>query len=166
MMTLNYALLAITGILAIGGLIGRAPSGGGQFRSMAAAAVFVIVLIATLRGIDYATFKIMLESASLGADRAGGGGTPASYKGELLAPNYVLLAITGILTIGGLVRRAASGGGLLFPVVTAVLFVIVLSATLRGIDYAVCKNMLESALTGTDGSTFKNAIKSALKGVF
>jgi uncharacterized membrane protein len=64
-MVINYVLLGITGILAITGILEMVRGGAGRiklFRTIGAAIVFVLVLIATLTGMDYATFKAMIES--------------------------------------------------------------------------------------------------------
>jgi hypothetical protein len=55
-MALNYALLVITGFLAITGIIEMAKGSVGRvkpFRIIGAAIVFILVLIATLTGTDY-----------------------------------------------------------------------------------------------------------------
>jgi hypothetical protein len=68
-MVLNYVLLGITGILVITGILEMARGGAGRikpFRTIGAAIVFVLVLIATLTGMDYATFKVMIESMAGG----------------------------------------------------------------------------------------------------
>jgi hypothetical protein len=64
-MALNYVLLAITGILAISGILEMVKGSPGRvkpFRTIGAAIVFILVLIATLTGTDYVTFKTMIES--------------------------------------------------------------------------------------------------------
>jgi hypothetical protein len=68
-MALNYALLAVTGLLSLTGIIEMARGSaarGHPFRTVASILVFAIALLATLKGIDYATFKIMIESAVRG----------------------------------------------------------------------------------------------------
>jgi hypothetical protein len=68
-MTLNYILLIITGILSLTGIRQMVKGGAGRvkpFRTLAAVIVFVLVLIATLKGIDYITFKTMIESVGRG----------------------------------------------------------------------------------------------------
>jgi hypothetical protein len=63
---LNYALLAVTAILSVTGILDMvrgSASKAHSFRTAAAIIVFAIALLATWRGIDYATFKIMIESA-------------------------------------------------------------------------------------------------------
>jgi hypothetical protein len=65
-MTLNYVLLTITAILSGTGIIEivrGGVAGGHPFRTISTVIVFAIALIATLAGIDYAAFKIMVESA-------------------------------------------------------------------------------------------------------
>jgi hypothetical protein len=65
-MALNYALLVITAILSITGGIGMVRGGvfgSHPLRTIAAAIVFVITLVATLAGIDYLTFRTMIEHA-------------------------------------------------------------------------------------------------------
>jgi hypothetical protein len=62
---LNYVLLAITGILSITGVLEMVKGGAGRvklFRTIGAIIVFILVLIATLTGTDYVTFKTMIES--------------------------------------------------------------------------------------------------------
>jgi hypothetical protein len=62
---LNYVLLAITGVLAITGILEMVKGSSGRakpFRTIGAVIVFILVLIATLTGTDYATFKTMIES--------------------------------------------------------------------------------------------------------
>jgi uncharacterized membrane protein len=64
-MALNYVLLGITGILAITGVLEMVKGSPGRvkpFRTIGAVIVFVFVLIATLTGTDYVTFKTMIES--------------------------------------------------------------------------------------------------------
>jgi hypothetical protein len=63
-MALNYALLAVTAILSAAGVINmmRGGPGGHPFRTISAIIVFITVLIATLAGMDYAAFKITIES--------------------------------------------------------------------------------------------------------
>jgi Na+/H+ antiporter NhaC len=64
-MVLNYVLLAITGILSITGILEIVKGRAGQvrpFRTIGAVIVFILVLIATLTGTDYVTFRIMIES--------------------------------------------------------------------------------------------------------
>jgi hypothetical protein len=64
-MVLNYVLLAITGILAITGVLEMVKGGAGRvkpFRTIGTVIVFILVLIATLTGTDYVTFKTMIES--------------------------------------------------------------------------------------------------------
>jgi hypothetical protein len=65
-MTLNYLLLTVTAILSISGIIeivrGTSPKIN-IFRTIGSIVAFAIALIATLKGIDYPTFKIMIESA-------------------------------------------------------------------------------------------------------
>jgi cytosine/adenosine deaminase-related metal-dependent hydrolase len=64
-MVLNYVLLAITGILSITGIMEMIKGGAGRarpFRTIGAVIVFILVLIATLTGMDYVTFKAMIES--------------------------------------------------------------------------------------------------------
>jgi hypothetical protein len=65
-MTLNYVLLAITGILSLAGIIEIARRGSSAYhplRFIGALLVFALVLAATLKGVDYAAFKITVESA-------------------------------------------------------------------------------------------------------
>jgi hypothetical protein len=65
-MALNYALLAVTGILSIAGILDMVRGSASKthpFRTIAAIIVFVIALLATWKGMGYATFKIMIESA-------------------------------------------------------------------------------------------------------
>jgi hypothetical protein len=64
-MALNYVLLAITGILSITGILKMIKGSAGRikpFRTIGAAIVFTLGLIATLTDTDYATFKTMIES--------------------------------------------------------------------------------------------------------
>jgi hypothetical protein len=64
-MALNYVLLAITGILAMAGITEMAKGSAGRvkpFYTTGAVIIFILVLIATLTGTDYATFKVMIES--------------------------------------------------------------------------------------------------------
>jgi hypothetical protein len=65
-MALNWALLAVTALLSLTGIIEMVRGSAARihpFRTVAAIVVFAIALLATLKGIDYATFKIMIESA-------------------------------------------------------------------------------------------------------
>jgi hypothetical protein len=65
-MAVNYAVMAVTAILFITGIIGMlrgAPERGHPFRAIAAGIVFVIALVATLKGLSYVEVKIMIESA-------------------------------------------------------------------------------------------------------
>jgi hypothetical protein len=65
-MALNYAILAVTFVLSIAGIIGMVRGGASPnrpLRTVGAIIVFVIALIAALRGADYVTLKIMIESA-------------------------------------------------------------------------------------------------------
>lgn len=65
-MTINYILLLVTGVNSLfiiislirGKGLGRKP-----FRQIAFIVVFILVLIATAEGIDYYTFRHMIESA-------------------------------------------------------------------------------------------------------
>jgi hypothetical protein len=64
-MVLNYVLLALTGILSITGIMEMVKGSTGRvkpFRTIGAVIVFILVLIATLNGTDYVTFKAMIES--------------------------------------------------------------------------------------------------------
>jgi uncharacterized membrane protein len=64
-MVLNYILLAITGILSVTGIREMTKGSAGRvkpFRTIGAIIVFILVLIATLTGTDYATFRAMIES--------------------------------------------------------------------------------------------------------
>jgi Na+/H+ antiporter NhaC len=64
-MVLNYVLLAITGVLAIAGIMEMVKGSAGRikpFHTIGAVIIFILVLIATLTGTDYVTFKIMIES--------------------------------------------------------------------------------------------------------
>jgi uncharacterized membrane protein len=64
-MALNHVLLGITGILAITGILEMAKGSAGRvkpFRTIGAVIVSILVLIATLTGMDHATFKTMIES--------------------------------------------------------------------------------------------------------
>ncbi|MDR2787326.1 MAG: hypothetical protein LBD06_03000 [Candidatus Accumulibacter sp.] len=66
-MALNYTLLAVTAILSVTGILDMVRGSASQahpFRTVAAIIVFAIALFATWKGMDYATFKIMIESAS------------------------------------------------------------------------------------------------------
>jgi hypothetical protein len=68
-MALNYALLAVTAVMSIAGVIdmkGGSPHRAHSFRTVGAIVVFVIVLVATLTGTDYITFRYMIESALRG----------------------------------------------------------------------------------------------------
>jgi hypothetical protein len=65
-MLLNYLLLAITAVLSVTGIVAMARGSAGRvnpFRTVSAAIVFILVLIATLTGKDYAAFKVIIESA-------------------------------------------------------------------------------------------------------
>lgn len=64
-MPLNYVLLAITGIWTIMNIYSFKRGTGDVkiFRSVLTAILFVLVLIATIMGIDYITFKSMIEGA-------------------------------------------------------------------------------------------------------
>ncbi|MDR0720056.1 MAG: hypothetical protein LBF78_10510 [Treponema sp.] len=64
-MVVNYVLLAVTGILSITGILEMVKGSAGRvrpFRTIGFVIVFILVLIATLTGTDYATFKVMIES--------------------------------------------------------------------------------------------------------
>jgi uncharacterized membrane protein len=68
-MALNYALLGITGILSIAGIMEMVKGGTGRikpFRTIGTVIVFILVLIATLTGTDYVTFRTMIESMFVG----------------------------------------------------------------------------------------------------
>jgi hypothetical protein len=68
-MLLNYAILAVTAVLSIAGIIDMVRGGASRvypFRTLGAIIVFAIALAAILTGVDYATLKIMLESALRG----------------------------------------------------------------------------------------------------
>ncbi|MDR1650343.1 MAG: hypothetical protein LBR87_00990, partial [Synergistaceae bacterium] len=60
-----YVLLGITGILAITGILETVKGSAGRikpFRTIGTVIVFILVLIATLTGMEYVTFKTMIES--------------------------------------------------------------------------------------------------------
>jgi hypothetical protein len=62
----NYALLAVTAVISIAGVIDMkrgSPHRAHPFRTVGAIVVFVIVLAATLTGTDYITFRYIIESA-------------------------------------------------------------------------------------------------------
>ena len=62
-MIVNDALLVITGALSIFGIVNW-KNGGRRvkpFQTIAAIIVFLLVLVATILGMDYISFKTMLE---------------------------------------------------------------------------------------------------------
>jgi hypothetical protein len=68
-MELNYILLAITGVLSVTGLTELVKGSAGRinhWRTAGSVIVFILALIATLTGTDYATFKAAIESMLAG----------------------------------------------------------------------------------------------------
>lgn len=65
-MNLNYVLLVITGLWSLANIISLSKHRGWIRRSglygVIAFALFVMVLIATMMGMDYESFRIMIES--------------------------------------------------------------------------------------------------------
>jgi uncharacterized membrane protein YdbT with pleckstrin-like domain len=65
-MALNYVLLTVTAVISIASVIDMkkgSPHRAHPFHTVGVIVVFVIVLIATLTGTDYITFRYMIESA-------------------------------------------------------------------------------------------------------
>lgn len=64
-MILNYILLAVTGIYSIIIVVnlirGRGWTSNRMFRDILILLLFVLVLIATIKGIDYVSFRQMIE---------------------------------------------------------------------------------------------------------
>lgn len=59
---LNYLLLAITGIYSICSIVELIKGRGIRFRGILFIVLFVLVLIATIMGVDYIRFKTIIES--------------------------------------------------------------------------------------------------------
>ena len=66
-MIINYVLLAVTGLYSIANIIslvkGRGWLSNRMFGGLIAMILFVLVLIATIMGVDYQTFRHNIESS-------------------------------------------------------------------------------------------------------
>lgn len=66
-MTLNYVLLAITGLYLAQSIYAAVKGGAGDrrfFRPIFMGILFVLVLVATVMGIDYMDFKTAIETGN------------------------------------------------------------------------------------------------------
>lgn len=66
-MMLNYVLLAITGMYLAQSIYAAVKGGAGDrrlFRPIFMGVVFVLVLVATIKGIDYMVFKTAIETGN------------------------------------------------------------------------------------------------------